>query len=58
VAAALLAFAALHDERDGPVQDEEISRVLGNAASTVRRHLKEHHTIARHVGKGWFAPVD
>lgn len=57
-AAALLAFAVLSDERDGgAVRDAEVSTRLGNAASTVRRHLKDHPTIARHIGRGWFAPV-
>lgn len=57
-AAALLAFAVLFDERGAAVRDEEVAARLGNAASTVRRHLKDHPSIARHVGRGWFVPAD
>lgn len=55
-AATLLAFAALYDEKGAAVEDREVSKALGNAASTVRRHLREHHAIVRHLGRGFFAP--
>lgn len=50
VAAALLAFATMLDARQGePVAPKEVAAVLGNAASTVRTHLRSCDLIAQYA---------
>lgn len=54
-AATLLVFAALYDKHRRPITAEEIAAVLGNAPSTVARHLRGHYFI-RHTGGARYAP--
>jgi hypothetical protein len=56
-AAALFAFAMLMDQGRAHVHEDEIAAILGNAPSSVRRHLREHRTVVEHIGRGWFKPA-
>jgi hypothetical protein len=52
-AATLMAFAALADQHQGAVRAEEVADVLGNASSTVARHLREC-PLVESAGRGSF----
>jgi hypothetical protein len=54
-AATLLAFAALFDQHQRPIRAEEVAFVLGNAPSSVTRHLREC-SLVKWLGRGQFRP--